>query len=169
MTQQNPNPIPNPEDPIIDPPNVGPEPIDLTSNRGVPDANDLGACGNCVILEKAGISNVTGILITGDLGVSPMAATGITGFSLIMDASNAFSTSVSVVGKVYATDYASPTPANLTSSISCIECAYTDAVNSVDPDFNELLYKWTTNIMIPNDAWISNNRRLVRERIEAEY
>jgi hypothetical protein len=164
-TQQNPNPIPNPDDPIIDPPNVGPEPIDLTSNRGVPDENDLGACGNYVILGKAGISNVTGSLITGDLGVSPMAATGITGFSLIMDASNAFSTSVSVVGKVYAADYASPTPANLTSSISCIERAYTDAVNRVDPDFNKLLsgniggltlvpglYKWTTNIVIPNDV-----------------
>lgn len=155
----NPNPNPGPQ------PRLGPEPIDLTSNRGEPDENDLGACGNYAILGKAGISNVTGSLITGDIGVSPMAATGITGFSLIMDPSNAFATSVSVVGKVYAADYAVPTPANLTSAIGCIERAYTDAETRVDPDFNELLsgniggltlvpglYKWTTNIVIPNDV-----------------
>ena len=104
-------------------------------------------------------------MIVGDMGVSPMAATGITGFSLILDPSNAFSTSTSVVGKVYAADYAVPTPANLTSAIGCIERAYTDAETRVGPDFNELmsgniggltlvpgLYKWTTNIVIPNDV-----------------
>ena len=157
------NPTSNPDlNPL---PGLGPEPIDLTANRGVIDENDLAACGNYAILGKAGISNVTGTVITGDIGVSPMAATGITGFSLTLDPSNAFSTSSSVVGKVYAADYAVPTPANLTSAISCIERAYTDAVTMVDPDFNELLsgniggltlvpglYKWTTNVVIPNDV-----------------
>lgn len=146
-------------------PRLGPPPIDLTSNRGVPNPNDLGACGNYAILAKAGVSNVTGSMVVGDMGVSPMAATGITGFSLILDPSNAFSTSTSVVGKVYAADYAVPTPANLTSAIGCVERAYTDAETMVGPNFNELmsgniggltlvpgLYKWTTNIVIPNDV-----------------
>jgi hypothetical protein len=153
------------DNPTVIVPRKGPDPIDLTANRGTPNDNDLGACGNYVILAKAGISNATGSLITGDIGVSPMAATGITGFSLILDPSNAFATSSAVVGKLYAADYAVPTPAMLTSAISCVERAYTDAESRINPDHIELLsgniggltlvpglYKWTSNIVIPADV-----------------
>jgi len=52
--------------------------------------------------SETGIS-VTGVAsITGDIGISPAAATYMTGFGLIMDASGAFSTSSLVTGKVYA-------------------------------------------------------------------
>ncbi len=74
---------------------------------------------------ELGTSGTTAI--TGDIGVSPAAATYITGFSLSMDATNVFSTSPFVTGSIYAADYAVPTPANLTTAIGDMETAYTDA------------------------------------------
>ena len=50
----------------------------------------------------------------------------MTGFGLIMDASNTFSTSALVTGKAYAADYTAPTPAILTTAVSAMEAAYTD-------------------------------------------
>lgn len=79
-----------------------------------------------------------------------------------------FSTSPQVVGKVYAASYAVPTPTNMTTAISNMEAAYTDAAGRVKPDFVELgtgdiggktlapgLYKWTTSVTIPTDVVIS--------------
>ena len=65
-------------------------------------AVDLGAAGNFVILAKSGISTVPTSAVTGDLGVSPAAATYITGFSLTADPTNVFATSPQVTGKVFA-------------------------------------------------------------------
>ena len=136
----------------------------------------LGAAGNYVILAKSGISTVPTSAITGNLGLSPAAASYITGFSLVADASGVFSTSAQVTGNVYASDYAIPTPANLTTAVSDMETAYTDAAGRALPDFTELgageiggltlvpgLYKWGTDVLIstdvtlnggPNDVWI---------------
>ena len=137
---------------------------------------DLGLAGNYVILAKSGISTVPTSAITGNLGLSPAAASYITGFSLVADASGVFSTSAQVTGNVYASDYAVPTPANLTTAVSNMEAAYTDAAGRTLPDFTELgageiggltlvpgLYKWGTDVLIttdvtlnggPNDVWI---------------
>jgi precorrin isomerase len=54
---------------------------------------DLGFAANFVILSKAGISTTGGTNIVGDIGGSPIAATAITGFGLILDPSGQFSTS----------------------------------------------------------------------------
>lgn len=108
--------------------------------------------------------------------MSPAAASYITGFALSADATNVFSTSTQVTGKVFAADYAVPTPSNLTTAVSNMEAAYTDAAGRVTPDFTELgsgeiggwtlvpgLYKWGTGVLIttdvtlnggPNDVWI---------------
>src|ERR1700690_2410427 len=43
---------------------------------------NLGTAGNYVILAKSGISTVPTSAITGDIGVSPISATAITGFAL---------------------------------------------------------------------------------------
>ncbi|MFH1907066.1 MAG: ice-binding family protein [Chloroflexota bacterium] len=137
---------------------------------------DLGSTGNFAILAKAGISATGTTSIVGDIGVSPIAATGITGFGLIMDSSNEFSTSSLVTGKVYAADYAVPTPAKMTTAVSDMETAYTDAAGRTLPDATELgagdisgmtlapgLYKWGTGVLITtgvtlsggaNDVWI---------------
>ena len=136
----------------------------------------LGMAGNFAILAKSGIATVPPSVITGDIGVSPAAATFITGFGLTADHSNVFSTSPQVTGKVYASDYAVPTPINLTTAVSDMETAYTDAAGRPTPDFTELgagkiggltlvpgLYKWGTGLSIntdvtlnggPNDVWI---------------
>src|SRR5467141_4717789 len=87
----------------------GPAPVSLGS------ATDLGASGSYVLLAKTAISNVTGSTVTGNVGLSPAAASFITGFSLVADSTNVFSTSSSVVGKVYAANYSPPTPSNLTT------------------------------------------------------
>jgi len=114
-------------------------------------------------------------VVTGNIGVSPIARVGITGFSETMDASNRFSKSTQVVGNLYAADYASPTPANLGAAVLAMQAAYTDAAGRA-PNFTELgsgriggmtlsrgTYKWSTGVSIlgnvtlkggPNDVWI---------------
>ena len=86
----------------------------------------LGTAGTYVVLAAASISG-TGATATGNLGVSPMAATYITGFSLMLDASTQFSTSTQVTGRVYAADYGVPTPATLGTAINDMMTAYADA------------------------------------------
>jgi len=56
-------------------------------------AVDLGTAGNFIILTKSGISTTGTTSIIGDIGASPIDSTAITGFGLIMDSSNIFSTS----------------------------------------------------------------------------
>jgi Ice-binding-like len=122
---------------------------------------DLGAAAPFVILTKTGITNVPASDITGNLGVSPIDSTAITGLPLVADSTNTFSRSTQVTGKIYAADYASPTPANLTTAVSNMEGAYTDAAGRSLPDFTELysgnlsgrtlvpgLYKWSTGVSI---------------------
>ena len=121
---------------------------------------NLGKASSFVILSKSGITNVPASKITGDMGVSPIASTAITGFALIADRTNTFSTSTQVTGKIYAASYASPTPANLTTAVSNMEAAYTDAAGRKNPNFTELyagdlsgktlvpgLYKWGTSVV----------------------
>lgn len=148
---------------------------EVTAAQG-PDPVLLGMSGGFVILAKAGIDTVPTSAVTGDIGVSPIDSTALTGFSLTVDATNEFSTSDQVIGQVFAADYASPTPAKLTTAVSNMETAYTDAAGRVTPDFTELgageiggltlvpgLYKWGTGVSIstdvtlvggPNDVWI---------------
>ena len=144
---------------------LGPAPVDLRT------------AGNFAILSSAGITNTSGSLVTGDMGVSPIASTAITGFSLIMDGTNTFSTSTQVTGKVYAANYADPTPSYVGTAVSHMETAYDDAAGRLPADFNEFaagnitsqtlvpgIYKWGTGVLIeaagvtlqggPDDVWI---------------
>lgn len=163
--------IPNSPPPVVyapqNPIGRGPAPVSLSSSNGPLNPADLASAGNYVMMAKTGISNVTGSSITGNLAVSPAAASYITGFSLIADSSNQFSTSSSVTGNIYASNYAPPTPANLTTAIGNMETAYTDAAGRTTPDFNELatgnlsgltltpgLYTWTNNVIMPGDVYI---------------
>ena len=139
------------------------------------DPVNLGMAGDYAILAKTGISSVPASKITGDIGVSPNKAVGITGFDLIADSTNVFSTSTQVDGKVYASDYTAPTESNLTTAVSNMETAYTDAAGRA-AGYTELhsgdisgktlvpgVYKWGTEVLInsdvtldggPNDVWI---------------
>jgi hypothetical protein len=146
-------------------------------SQSSPAPVNLGTAGDFVILAKTGISTTGTTAITGDLGVSPAAASFITGFGLIADATNTFSTSSLVTGKIYSANYATPTPAKMTTAIGDMQTAYTNAAGRTLPDYIELytgdltgktltrgLYKWGTAVSIAaggvtisgtaNDVWI---------------
>lgn len=135
----------------------------------------LGTAGNYVILAKSAVSTTGTTAVTGNIGVSPAAASFITGFSLVADATNVFATSPLVTGQIFASDYTAPTPSNLTTAVNNMLTAYTDAAGRA-PDYTELgtgniggmvlapaTYKWSTGVLIPtditlnggpNDVWI---------------
>lgn len=128
---------------------------------------NLGRAGEYAILAKAAISTVPTSAVTGNVGISPAAASFITGFSLTADATNVFSTAPQVTGKVYAANYAPPTPANLTVAVSDMLLAFTDAAGRA-PDFTELgagniggmtlvagVYKWGTGLLIPTNVTLT--------------
>jgi hypothetical protein len=130
---------------------------------------DLGSAEGFVVLAKSAISTVPPSVITGDLGVSPAAASYITGFSLTADASDEFSISPQVTGRIYASDYASPTPSDLTTAVSDMELAFTDAAGRA-ADVSELgagniggmtltpgVYAWGTGLLIPTDVTLAGN------------
>ena len=129
---------------------------------------DLGTSGDFAILAKSGISTTGTTLITGDIGVSPIDRTALTGFSETMDSTNTFSTSIYVVGKLYAADYTDPTPAKMTTAVSDMETAYVDAAGRALPNATELgagdisgltivpgLYKWSTGVDVNTDCTLS--------------
>jgi hypothetical protein len=60
--------------------------VPTDTNAGGTQPVELGAAGNYVILTKSGISSVPGSDITGDVAVSPIAWTAMTGFSMVLDA-----------------------------------------------------------------------------------
>lgn len=134
----------------------------------------LGMAGNFAILASSGISTIPGSAITGNIGVSPAAASYMTGFSLAAPPTS-YSTSTQVTGQVFAADYDPPTPSNMTTSVLDMGTAFTDAAGRA-ADYNELatggiggmtllpaVYKWSTGVLIasdlvlsggPNDVWI---------------
>ncbi len=129
----------------------------------------LGMAGDYVILGKAAISTTGVTAVTGDVGLSPAAASFITGFSLIADPTNVFSTSSVVTGKVYAADHAVPTPANLTTAVLDMETAYTAAAGRAAGttelgagDISGMIiapgvYKWGTGVQINTDVILSGS------------
>ena len=125
----------------------------------------LGTARNFAILAKTAVSSVPASVITGDVGVSPAAATFITGFSLTL--ANTFSTSYQVTGNVYAADYAVPTSSNLTTAVSDMETALTTAAGRA-PNYTELydgdisgktlttgVYKWGTGVLLNSNVTLS--------------
>jgi hypothetical protein len=94
---------------------------------------DLKTAGNYVVLAEAGITYTPAATvtstpkITGNIGVSPAAASTITGFALELPAGGAYAVSTLVKGAVYAPGYAPPTPSNLTTAIGDKLAAYNAA------------------------------------------
>ncbi|GGL95389.1 hypothetical protein GCM10010840_36820 [Deinococcus aerolatus] len=136
----------------------------------------LGTAGDFAILAQSAVSTTGPTSVTGDLGLSPAAGTYYTGFSDTMDATNSFSTSPYVTGRLYAANMASPTQVKLTTAVGDMGTAYTDAAGRANPTATELasgelggltlapgLYKWSSAVLAsndvtlkggPNDTWI---------------
>jgi hypothetical protein len=110
------------EEEIIPPPTVVTPPV------------ELGTAGDYVILTKTGISTVPDSSIYGDIAVSPISGTAMTGFDMVMDSGGQFSTSSQINGKAYAADYAAPTPSELTTAVGDMETAYNDAAGRPNLD-----------------------------------
>jgi len=130
---------------------------------------ELGSAGNYAVLAKSAVSTTGTTMVTGDIAVSPAAGSYITGFSETLDASNSFATSSYVVGHIYASDYAEPTPTTLTTAIANMETAYTTGVGFA-PDATELfagdlsgqtmtagVYKWGNNVLINSDLTLNGS------------
>lgn len=90
---------------------------------------NLGTAGNYAILANSGIhTDANASVITGNIAVGPaVTSTAITGFALNLPAASPYSTSVQVSGKVYAFDYAPPTPTEVNTASLDMGAAYTAA------------------------------------------
>ena len=132
----------------------------------------LGSASGYAVLAKSAISNVPTSAITGNLGLSPAAASFVTGFSLVKAGTHW--TSPQVVGGVFAADNDPPTPINLTTAIADMLIAYTDAASRPTPDFLNLgagtiggltlepgLYKWASSVTIPTDITLEGDENSV--------
>ncbi len=149
---------------------LGPAPVVIGTD------GDLASAAGYLVLAESGITNVLGSMINGNVGLSPAAASNITGLGLILDSSGVFSSSPSVVAPfhVYAADYVTPTHANLISAVGSMQAAYLDAAGRTG-GVNDLLggtlagtlapglYHWASSVNIPlglilsggaNDVWI---------------
>lgn len=124
-----------------------------------PAVVNLGASGAFAVLSKTGITSVPTSILTGDVGASPItgAAIGVT--------------CAEVTGNIYSVDDTGPLPCVLTdatlltTAVSDMETAYTDAAGRTLPDYTELgageiggqslargLYKWSTDVSISTDV-----------------
>ena len=125
-------------------------------------AVDLGLAANFAILSKSGVTDVYKSSVTGDVGSSP-----ITGAAILLSCPE-------VVGTIYSVDAAGPLPSSvnnpsmLSTAVSNMETAYTDAAGRINPDFLNLgagsigsltltpgLYKWTSTLIIPTDVTLN--------------
>lgn len=125
---------------------------------------NLGTAGDFTILTETGITTTGVTAITGNIGVSPIAATAITGFGLIMNTNGESSHSSKVTGSVFASNYADPTPSNMTTAVGDMKTAFTKANgltspapivniyagNISDRTLKPGLYKWSTGVLITN-------------------
>jgi hypothetical protein len=124
---------------------------------------ELGAAGKFVILTKTGVTDVYASVIDGNVGSSP-----ITGAAVLLTCTEMRS------GTIYTVDAAGPLPCaiadatGLTSAVSDMQTAYTDAAGRTSPDYTELgngeiggltlkpgLYKWGTDVSISTDVTLS--------------
>jgi hypothetical protein len=137
-----------------------------------PTPVNLGTAGNFTVLAETHITNTAGTgatSIAGDIGISPAAASLITGFGLVYVPGDPYSTSSLVTGNVYAADYADPTPAYMTAAVGAMLAAYNDAAGRTaditgvgagdigGQNLSRGVYKWTTPVTIATDLTLTGD------------
>ncbi len=153
--------------PTISSASVSTSDADLKSAK-IPKGNtlkvvNLGVAGDFVILSKTGITNVYKSSVVGDVGSSP-----ITGAAILLKCDE-------VTGTIFSVDAAGPAckvtnATRLTTAVSNMQTAYTDAAGRKSPKFVNLgagniggktltagLYKFTSAVVIPTDITISGS------------
>jgi hypothetical protein len=126
---------------------------------------------NFAILSKSGISSITST-ITGDVGVSPIASTAMTGFSLILDSSGSFAKSSQITGNAYASNYEVPSPSYMTTAINDLTTVYNTvaSLSTSSPShlnikaglisgetFESGVYEWGSNVNFSSDISVKGN------------
>jgi len=134
------------------------------AKSGALNAVNLGIAGDFVILSKTGITDVYKSSVTGDIGSSP-----ISGAAILIKCSE-------VSGTIYSVNAAGPlpcrvtNPSRLTTAVSNMQAAYTDAAGRTNPKSLNLgagniggktltagLYKFTSNVVIPTNITLTGS------------
>ena len=100
---------------------------------------DIRTAGNYVVLAKTGIATIPTSVVTGDIAVSPIAATAMTGFDFLLDSTGTESTSTQFTGKASAASYLGNTPTLLTTAVSDMELAYLNATGRDNTDADRIV------------------------------
>ena len=96
---------------------------------------NLGKAANYAILAKTGVATIPNSAVTGNVGLSPTARIGLTGWSETYDLTDTYATSAQVAapGKLYAADnVGGTTSVDLTTAVGDMQTAYT-AANGMGP------------------------------------
>jgi hypothetical protein len=126
---------------------------------------DLKEAGSFAILAKTGIATVPASMITGgDIGVSPIAADAMTGFSFTGEGGLRSSSQVDDQSKAIAADDGGGIESRLTTAVGDMETAYTDAEgrlntteinlgggNLADVTLTTGVYTFDTNVNLNGD------------------
>ncbi len=135
----------------------------------------LGTAANYAILAKTGVDTIPTSVVTGNVGLSPTARVGLTGWSETYDVTDTYATSAQVVapGKLYAADLVGgTTSADLTTAVLNMQAAYTDAAGRTATSaattnvgagtltsltLTPGVYEWGTAVTIPTDLTLNGS------------
>src|SRR6202162_4203540 len=133
----------------------------------------LGKAANYAILAETGVASVPNSVVTGNVGLNPAARGFLTGWSLITEPTDTSFTSAQEVSsfKLYVADnVGATTSSDLTTAVSNMETAYTDAAgrtassaattNVGSGTLTSLtlttgVYQWGSAVTIPTDLTLS--------------
>jgi len=136
---------------------------------------DLGTAANYAILAKTGVATSPISVVTGNVGLSPTARIGLTGWSLITEPTDTYFTSAQVAapGKLYAADNVGGTTIpDLTTAIGNMGTAYTTAAGRTATSAATTnvgagtltsltlapgVYEWGSAVNIPTDLTLNGS------------
>jgi len=130
----------------------------------------LGDAGDFAVLAEEGVATTGETVVHGNIGLSPGTGSEFTGFSNVMDSTNRFATSSHVTGRMYAAEYAPPTPVNVVKAMQDMQSAYTLASRREMPHTKNLgdgsidkmtlppgLYRWDSDLAIENSVTLEGD------------
>jgi hypothetical protein len=133
----------------------------------------LRTANNYAILAKSGITTVPTSIITGDIAVSPISEAAMTGFGFAKDDNlNTVSEQITAPGQAFAANYGGLIASALTTAVSDMETAFTDAAGRVNTDASRIninggllsevtltpgIYTFGTDVQLTGDIYLRGN------------